>query len=294
MKSTSSACSTSASTKCPMRTLAITGIVTVAIISRITLIDAMRATPPSLRMSDGTRSSAITAQAPAFSAIFACSALVTSMMTPPLSISARPTFTCHSFEPLFPLPLPFTFFASISLLLSFPDPFGGCAPSNLDSLLPNHHKSGFASCQNFAGSVSNLADHEQVSSLLFCLVALDNNFVQHIDGLQILYRQFRGHRVNLSKSANLAHRFVEQHCDDSAVRKSRTALISFAQNKLPDNFAVRIVLFERELHPAGIVPAATKTSVRRIWCQCDRLSQKFLASPLYHDGPSFGVSSRCY
>src|SRR5712664_4199364 len=126
MKSTSSACSTSASTKCPMRTLAITGIVTVAMISRITLIDAMRATPPSLRMSEGTRSSAITAQAPAFSAIFACSALVTSMMTPPFSISARPTFTRHSFEPLLPLPLPFTFFASISLLLSSLEFPGGC------------------------------------------------------------------------------------------------------------------------------------------------------------------------
>jgi membrane-associated phospholipid phosphatase len=38
-------------------------------------------------------SSAITATAPASSAILACSALVTSMMTPPFNISARPTFT---------------------------------------------------------------------------------------------------------------------------------------------------------------------------------------------------------
>src|SRR6266478_6226869 len=131
MKSTSSACSTSASAKCPMRTLAITGIVTVAMISRITLIDAIRATPPSLRISEGTRSSAITAHAPAFSAIFACSAFVTSMITPPLSISARPTFTRHSFDPLLPLPLPFTFFASILLLLSLLELLDGLSPSNL-------------------------------------------------------------------------------------------------------------------------------------------------------------------
>src|SRR6267143_1292732 len=131
MKSTSSACSTSASAKCPMRTLAITGIVTVAMISRITLIDAMRATPPSLRISEGTRSSAITAHAPAFSAIFACSALVTSIITPPLSISARPTFTRHSFDPLLALPLPFTFFASILGLLSQLGLLDGVAPSNL-------------------------------------------------------------------------------------------------------------------------------------------------------------------
>src|ERR671924_384682 len=53
----------------------------------------MRATPPSLRMSAGTRSSAITATAPASSAIRASSAVVTSMITPPLSISARPLLT---------------------------------------------------------------------------------------------------------------------------------------------------------------------------------------------------------
>src|SRR5436305_6231256 len=44
-------------------------------------------------MSAGTRSSAITATAPASSAIRACSAVVTSMITPPFNISARPPLT---------------------------------------------------------------------------------------------------------------------------------------------------------------------------------------------------------
>ena len=79
--------------KWPMRALAITGMLTVFMISSILEMAAMRATPPSLRMSAGTRSSAMTADAPASSAILACSALVTSMMTPPFNISARPTFT---------------------------------------------------------------------------------------------------------------------------------------------------------------------------------------------------------
>src|ERR1700747_25593 len=73
-----------------MRHLAMTGIDTAAMISRIFLGLAMRATPPSARICAGTRSRAITETAPAFSAMTACSALVTSMMTPPLSISARP------------------------------------------------------------------------------------------------------------------------------------------------------------------------------------------------------------
>jgi len=53
---------------------------------------AMRATPPSARIMAGTRSRAMTETAPASSAMRACSTLITSMMTPPLSISAKPTF----------------------------------------------------------------------------------------------------------------------------------------------------------------------------------------------------------
>src|ERR1700720_1926688 len=49
----------------------------------------MRATPPWARMSAGTRSNAITADAPASSAMRACSAFTTSQMTPPLSISGK-------------------------------------------------------------------------------------------------------------------------------------------------------------------------------------------------------------
>src|SRR5947208_5568218 len=76
-----------------MRHFAMTGIVTASWISWILSGLDMRATPPSRRMSAGTRSSAITATAPASSAIFACSALTTSMITPPLSISASPLLT---------------------------------------------------------------------------------------------------------------------------------------------------------------------------------------------------------
>src|SRR4029450_3953819 len=70
-----------------------TGMDTACWISLILFTGDIRATPPSRRMSDGTRSSAITATAPASSAILAWSALVTSMITPPLSISASPTFS---------------------------------------------------------------------------------------------------------------------------------------------------------------------------------------------------------
>src|SRR4051794_11585177 len=73
-----------------MRAFAMTGIVTASWIPSIMLGSLIRATPPSLRMSLGTRSSAITATAPASSATRAWSGVTTSMITPPLSIWARP------------------------------------------------------------------------------------------------------------------------------------------------------------------------------------------------------------
>src|SRR6266581_2340920 len=87
------ACSTWASAKWPIRHLAITGIDTAPMIWSIMSGSLIRATPPWARMSAGTRSSAITATAPASSAIFACSGVTTSMITPPLSMSAMPRLT---------------------------------------------------------------------------------------------------------------------------------------------------------------------------------------------------------
>ena len=69
------------------------GIETALMMPSIMSGSLMRDTPPSARMSAGTRSSAITATAPASSAILACSGVTTSMMTPPLSISAIPRLT---------------------------------------------------------------------------------------------------------------------------------------------------------------------------------------------------------
>src|SRR5947209_9572459 len=76
-----------------MRAFAITGMLTDRWIPAIISGSDMRATPPSRRMSAGTRSSAITAAAPACSASAASSGVTTSMITPPLSISARPDLT---------------------------------------------------------------------------------------------------------------------------------------------------------------------------------------------------------
>ena len=82
-----------ASPSWPILAFAITGI---DVQSRIPWIISgwlILATPPSLRMSAGTLSRAITATAPESSAIAAWSGLTTSMMTPPCCIRANPRFS---------------------------------------------------------------------------------------------------------------------------------------------------------------------------------------------------------
>src|SRR5690606_13505564 len=69
-----------------------TGIETADMMLSMRSGSLMRATPPWARISAGTRSRAITATAPASSAILACSGVTTSMITPPLSASATPRF----------------------------------------------------------------------------------------------------------------------------------------------------------------------------------------------------------
>ena len=76
-----------------MRALAITGMETAPMMPSIMSGSLIREMPPSARMSAGTRSRAMTATAPASSAILACSGVTTSMITPPLSCSAMPRLT---------------------------------------------------------------------------------------------------------------------------------------------------------------------------------------------------------
>ena len=186
-------------------------------ISRMMRGAAMRATPPSLRMSAGTRSSAITAQAPASSAIFACAAVVTSMITPPLSISARPTFTRHRL----------LFIRSILSPLSISglrNSFAGCA-------LRCAARAG-ACGLDFRRSVRGHAPATHLRALRISAVRwrtapipLDlTRFHKHIfihgNELQIFYDQFSRSGANLAEAAHFGHGFIEQRGNDAAMNEA--------------------------------------------------------------------------
>src|SRR5262249_53520177 len=151
----------------------------------------------------------ITAQAPAFSAMRAWSALVTSMMTPPLSISAKPTFTRHSLEPLAaPLPLPFTFFESIVLLLSSSDARRSPLKSVLfaSRFLTEDNKAGPAASEHDAVSVTNLAPLEDVASAESRFEGFHRNFLIYANRPQEIDVHLCGDSPGVAKAADLAHR----------------------------------------------------------------------------------------
>ena len=85
--------------------------------ARAKLQGIILATPPAALISAGIRSNAITAHAPAASAVFACSAFVTSMMTPPFNICASSRFNSYCSFVLFILLITnFLLFQTTSLI----------------------------------------------------------------------------------------------------------------------------------------------------------------------------------
>jgi len=63
------------------------------------------------------------------------------------------------------------------------------------------------------------------------------------------------------KAAGLAHDFIEQQGDDSAVEKSGTALVFIAELKTSDDTLACVILFERKLHAARVCATAAKAPV---------------------------------
>jgi len=60
---------------------------------------------------------------------------------------------------------------------------------------------------------------------------LDDNFLVYGNGLEILHAQISRDGVFAMKPAGFTHNFIQQHRDDSAVKKSRASLVLFTELK---------------------------------------------------------------
>src|SRR6266851_1883756 len=162
---------------------------TLSMISRIFLGEAMRATPPWARICAGTRSRAITAVAPARSAISAWAASVTSMITPPFSDVGM--------------------FPPVHLLFA-----------------PRHRQH---------------------------MVQRDRPLVFDVHG----FRQ----RQHVAQLVDLAHGFIQDGCDNAAMRMPRRPLITRAQIEFADSLMRIHVKVKLKLHAVSIIFAAGKAHV---------------------------------
>jgi hypothetical protein len=116
-------------------------------------------------------------------------------------------------------------------------------------------------------SESRLRETGCVPFQMLFFVRLDDDLVFDIHRLQVLHGEFRRYCACAAEPANLAHSFVEQQSDDSAVCHSSGTRVTFSQNEAAGNLARRSVLFERELHSGFIGAAASETGISRIWLQ---------------------------
>src|SRR5271163_1034638 len=240
-----------------MRHLAMTGMETSAIISRIFLGEAIRATPPSARICAGTRSRAITATAPDRSAISACLAVVTSMITPPLSISARPVFRRRLVLvcPLFcDIGLPSSrasFYSSFAIRGIWFCSYGGCVVAGLGpagtGLSPvttrasalgksaehalgiDRDEQALAAREHFPFFVENLGHVDVLAALQLDLARFHSQWLLQRHRLQILHGHLGGHRHHVAQFIHFAHGFIEDGRDDAAVAVSGRSGETFAQ-----------------------------------------------------------------
>src|SRR5205823_6652367 len=271
-KSTPSSSRIWASAKWPMRHFAITGMETAAMISRIFLGEAMRATPPSARICAGTRSSAITAAAPACSAMVACSALVTSMITPPFSISARPVFSRRLLAVgiLIPqnrahLPRPLLIGRGaecrrFSILLCA---CGGAVPyvAGEHPLRIDGDKHRTASRQHFAALVADFRYVYVYPPANAALVAFSDESLAQWDWLQIFDFHRLGEGHHRAQFVHLAHGLIQNRGDDSAMGVSRRSLIAARQAKAAPGAALGFVKIKFKMHALRIGRPTGKAAI---------------------------------
>src|SRR5258705_7814774 len=121
----------------------------------------------------------------------------------------------------------------------------------------NHDEAPLPTREQVPGTVSNFTFMIQLTAFAAGDKSFDDDFLVGADRIQKFHAQVGRDGVFGMKPARLAHDFVQQHCDDSAVKKSRAALVFIAKLKTPNDALAGVIPFQGQLHAArGWTPAA--------------------------------------
>src|SRR5882672_5107539 len=150
----------------------------------------------------------------------------------------------------------------------------------------NHDEAPLPTREQVPGPIANFPFMIQLTTVAAGDKSFNDNVLVGADRLQIFHAQLRRDGVFAMKPACLAHDFVQQDSDDSAVKKSRAALVFIAKLKTPDDALTRVVLLEGQLHAARVCAAAAEASISRFGVESHRaVAQAVLLKPL-RAGPS--------
>src|ERR1039458_4714374 len=93
------------------------------------------------------------------------------------------------------------------------------------------------------------------------LKCVNDNFLIHLNGPEMLGGKFRGDGAHLAEPANFSHRFVHQDRDDAAVQHFHAALKIFSYFEAPDDMTCLGIRFKFQFHSGSISAAAAEADV---------------------------------
>src|SRR5712692_10770497 len=82
------------------------------------------------------------------------------------------------------------------------------------------HKSSPPAREYFPRRVADFALVKAAAALHAAFISFHDNLLVHADRFQVLHREFRRHRADVTEPRDLAHRFVEKRGDNAAVEKA--------------------------------------------------------------------------
>src|SRR5271156_739641 len=127
--------------------------------------------------------------------------------------------------------------------------------------LADYDKAGFAASEQRALGVFDFGDTKAVAAFLTFLPAFDDDFAIDGDGLFVLNVEISCNGTLVVELGKFAHGFIEDHGDDSAVRKTTAAGIVGAKSEATASAASIEIEFERKPHASRISGAATEAMV---------------------------------
>src|SRR5258708_9844007 len=115
--------------------------------------------------------------------------------------------------------------------------------------------------QHFPFSVQDLGHIDVLPALHFNFARLNAQRLLQWHRLQVVHGNLGSQRHHLTQLVHLAHRFIEDGCDDAAVAVAGRSGVALAQAKSAYETVALLVIGEAQAHTVGVILAAGEAIV---------------------------------